>query len=71
MPEIKMELNPWQTPDFATIKAPPGRRQDGMKEMPSIPVADLPDDAFHDLVSTWLTELYNKAGRKSYNWRFE
>ena len=70
MPEIKMELNKWQTPNFATIKAATGRRQDGMKEMPSIPVADLPEDAFHDLVKAWLVELYEKAGR-SPNWRFD
>lgn len=39
--DILFELNMVPMPNFLTIKMPPGRREDGYKQLPSIPVGQL------------------------------
>lgn len=53
----------WKAPNFATLDMPPGLKQDGLKELPSIPVADLPAVAMDALAQQWLDHLYGKIGR--------
>ncbi len=70
MATIETKLNSFVVPNFVTIQQSPGRRQDGIKELPSIPVSQLPSDTLRQLAQEWLTALYDKAG-KPYDWRFE
>jgi hypothetical protein len=60
-----VNLNPWQVPNFATVKQKPGLKQDGIQPAVSIPVADLSQEALDSLAQAWLTELYNKADKHS------
>ena len=69
MASIETELAPWPAPSFARIEVPPGNRQDGFKEAPAIPVADLPKASLQALADEWLTDLYNKAGQTP-DWTF-
>lgn len=70
MTTIAMKLKHWTVPNFANIEMPPGLKQDGVKELPSIPIAELDAEALTSLAHQWLTDLYAKAG-KAPNWRFE
>lgn len=63
MTTIGMKLKPWIPPNFAIMEQPPGRRQDGLKQLPCIAVADLPQDTIDGLVAEWLAALYAKAGK--------
>lgn len=63
--ETIIELNPWQTPNFATVKQKSGKREEGFKEAHGIPVSDLTNDALEGLAAKWLDDLYEKAGRRS------
>lgn len=69
MASIKMKLKPWLTPNFANIEVPPRPKQDGVVELPSIPVSELSMEALSSLAQQWLTELYTKAG-KTPDWSF-
>lgn len=69
MATFELKLRPWTTPNFATAEMPVGKRQDGARELPTIAVADLSEEALSDLAQQWLGELYDKAG-KPRNWSF-
>lgn len=69
MATFEMKLRPWIVPNFATLDMPVGRKQDGPRELPTIAVADLSEEALTDLAQQWLTELYAKAGQP-HNWSF-
>lgn len=59
--KTSVHLNPWQTPNFATVIIPPGKREDGIRPAPTIAVADLDAEALDELAREWLNELYLKA----------
>jgi hypothetical protein len=40
-------------PNFLRIEMPPGRREDGFKEGPSISVADLTDEQVEQFIAEW------------------
>lgn len=71
MATIELKLKPWTTPNFATVEQPPRPKQDGMRELPSIPVKELSQEALDGLATEWLRELYEKAGKVQPNWSFE
>ena len=52
----------WQAPNFATQDTPPRPRQDGFREAPSTPVAELAPEVLNALAQAWLDDLYTKAG---------
>lgn len=66
---IQMKLKPFQVPNYAVIEMPPRPKQEGVRELPPVPVADLAPDALRELAQQWLTELYRKAG-KTPDWAF-
>lgn len=61
--KIVTRLKTWQTPNFATVDLPPGRKEDGPKPLPTIAIADLGAEALDALAQAWLNELYTKATR--------
>lgn len=60
-----VHLNPWQVPNFASVKQKPGRREDGIQPAVTIPVVDLSQEALDSLAQAWLTALYDKADKHS------
>jgi hypothetical protein len=69
MASVEMKLVPWTAPNFARLEMPARPKQDGMSELPAIPVADLSAEALTMLAEQWLYDLYAKAG-KPQNWAF-
>lgn len=65
--EVKMtvKFQPWTAPNFAVMSQEPGRKEDGMRALPSIAIADLESAVIDMLAQEWLTDLYSKAGRHS------
>ena len=58
-----VRLKPWQVPNFAGIEMPPGLKQEGFKELPTIAIKDLDYEALCGLAEQWLRELFSKANR--------
>lgn len=63
MPTVELKLKPMLTPNYVQVDMPPGAKEDGVRELPSIAVKDLPEQALDAIVSQWLTDLYKKAGK--------
>jgi hypothetical protein len=61
---VPVSFRRWQAPNFANVNRPPGKRQDGLQELPSVPVADLDPKALDALAAAWIEDLYEKAGKK-------
>lgn len=70
MATIETKLRPFTVPSFAQVEQPPHPKQDGIRELPSIPIADLPAATLRAMAHEWLVALYDKAG-KPYDWRFD
>ncbi len=64
MASIEMKLKPWQTPNYAQVELPSAPKQEGVRELPSVHVSELSLEALDDLARQWLTDLYNKAGKR-------
>lgn len=60
---IKLELHPWQTPNFVTIKMPPRPRQEGVKEPTTIPLVELDAAVIAEMCDTFRREVFAKAGK--------
>lgn len=66
----KVVFRKWPAPNFATVSLPPLPRQEGMKELPSVPIAELQPQVLDALAEAWLADLYAKANRKAPELRF-
>lgn len=64
-----VSLKNWTVPNFAQFDIPARPKQDGIRELPTVPVAELSASALSWLAEAWLTELYAKAG-KPHDWNF-
>lgn len=58
-----IELQPVQVPNFVRPVAPVGKRQDGFKELPAIPVSDLSVDTLEAVCAEFRRGLFEKAGK--------
>lgn len=67
---IEMKLKPWLSPNYAPLEMPPGKREDGVKELPSFHVSELPQEALDAQARQWLIDLYAKA-KKPNPWAVE
>lgn len=54
----------FQIPNFAIIALPPRSREEGMKELPSVPLSQVPNQAFVALVEAWVSEMYTQHGQQ-------
>lgn len=70
MANIEMKLKPWPVPDHAVVDEPPRPKQEGIRELLTIPLSDLPYGVLQEMARDWLMALYEKAG-KPHNWRFD
>ena len=61
--ETTVSYKKFSVPNFATMHLPPRPRQDGMQELPSIPLSELSNRAFVQLVEAWVDEMYRKHGQ--------
>ena len=61
--EHHFTLKPFQVPNFALAMMPPGARQDGFKEAPSFPLADLSVETLDGLCKQFRADVFAKAGK--------
>jgi hypothetical protein len=61
----KVSFKPWPVPTEAGIDLGPGLKQDGIKPLPTIPLAELGDEVVDALVLRWLDNLYANRGQAS------
>ncbi len=59
--KIEMELVLPSIPHLIRVKMPPGHRQDGFAESPSIPIAELTDKQLEEIGAAWTLELIQRA----------
>lgn len=62
--QMKMKMKPFVVPNFAVMEMPPRLKQDGMRELPSFPIADLPLETLDKLVEELRQNIYEKAGKE-------
>ena len=60
--KIQIEVAPFPVPDNVTIIRPPGKRQDGLKEIETIPLQELSRDELDGLIAEFAERVYKKAG---------
>jgi len=56
-------MRPWLAPNFATVDMPAAPKQDGMRDLPTFHVSDLPVETLDQLAEQWRVDLYVKAGK--------
>jgi hypothetical protein len=61
MAKIEMEAKLWTPPNFVTVEGP--EDAEGIRKTISVPIEDIPDDAFHALVEEWVEAIYVRAGK--------
>lgn len=61
---MNIELNPWIIPNFATLKMPPGRKQDGFNPAPSLPIESLDANDLSVQCTRFRADVFAKAGKK-------
>lgn len=58
-----IELEPFSLPNFVRPTAPIGKRQDGWKETPAIPLSDLSVETLEELCAEFRIGVFKKAGK--------
>lgn len=64
MATVEMKLKPFPVPDAAVVDLGPGRKEDGVQRLPTIPVEELSANAVEDLAFEWLSALYASRGER-------
>lgn len=60
MATIELKLKPFGTPNFVIIEQTPSGRQDGLKEAPSIPLRDVPENVLLQMCEDFKAEVLRK-----------
>lgn len=58
-----IELHPFTVPNFARQVQPVGRREDGWKETPAIPLAELSAETLEAMCAEFRRAVFEKAGK--------
>ena len=62
MATIALTLKPFTVPNFVLVETPPGLKQDGAQQLPSIPLRDLPRETLEQLCAQFRESIMQKAG---------
>jgi hypothetical protein len=58
---MKIQLQPFRTPNFALAVMPPSKRGDGFVQAPSYPLRDLDASELSDMCDAFRAEVFEKA----------
>lgn len=61
----KVDYKPFTVPSFARLEMPPRPKQDGIQELPGIPLRELEPHVLDALAGRWLDNLYASVERAS------
>lgn len=63
MAQMKLDIQPWQTPNYVIVKMPPRARQDGMIEAPKWELKDVDSETLSKLCDDFRRDVFLKAER--------
>lgn len=58
---MDVKLRPFRVPNFVLLEIPAGQRQDGFRELPTIPLSAVPAEDLADLCDAFRREVFRKA----------
>lgn len=59
-----MAIKPFPVPESVYLDMPPGRKQDGIRELPKVLLADLSDEQLVELCEEFTAAIFKGAGRE-------
>ena len=62
--EMKIRLQPFQTPNYVIAESKPGLKQDGMVECPKWHVNEIDEETLSDLCDRFRKDVFAKAGKR-------
>jgi hypothetical protein len=63
MADLRVELHPWQTPNFVIAKSEPRPRDEGWAEGPKWPLHLVDADVLASMCDAFRAEIFQKAGK--------
>jgi hypothetical protein len=60
---MKVELQPWMTPNFVTAVTKPRPRQEGMQEAPKWHIGDVDAETLAEQCDRFRADIFAKAGK--------
>lgn len=60
---MKIELVPWQTPNFVTMKVPPRPREEGFQQAPTFPLSEVDAETLAQMCDDFRASVFEKAGK--------
>ena len=61
---VQQELQPFQVPNYVLAVAPPGKREDGLREPPKYHLSELSDETLSALCNKFREDVFAKARAK-------
>jgi len=61
---IELDLEPFKTPDYVTIKSQPKPREDGFQGSNSIPLSEIDPTTLYALCQDFTNSVFKKAGKQ-------
>lgn len=60
---LEVDLQPFMVPNFVRVVSEPGRKEDGVQELPCYPLSVLDSWTLHKLCCNFRDEVFRKAGK--------
>ena len=60
---VKVEVYPFDVPEFVRMKQKPGLRQDGLRPVTTFPLSQVDDETLKQLCDEFVAAVYERAGR--------
>lgn len=64
MATIETKLRPFTVPNFVTVVMPPGKREDGLKPVPSFSLRELSPETLAELCDEFRVAVFAQAMKK-------
>lgn len=61
---LEVDLQPFMVPNFVRVVSKPGRKEDGVQELPCYPLSDLDSLTLDKLCRQFRDEVFRKAGKE-------
>jgi hypothetical protein len=63
MATFSMKLKPFPIPETVIIEMPPGKREDGIKPLPTLPLSALDEETLNTLIQEFAEAVLAAAGK--------
>ena len=62
--DMRIELKPFNTPNFVIQKVAAGKKQDGFQEAPKYTLKEIPAETLDELCNEFRAEIFKKAEKQ-------